>query len=100
MWQAKGLIVFCCADLSAVGGGGKQVAAQWCDAIEWHVHRGAGAQGKTDAQPRMGGCMASKRAQVVISMQIPSAVEEVVGGKWAHEDVMLLNGTPTVVQEL
>lgn len=33
-------------------------------------------------------------------MQIPSAVEEVVGSKWAHEDVMPLNGTPAEVQEL
>ncbi len=33
-------------------------------------------------------------------MQIPSAVEEVVGAKWAPEDLMPLNGTPAEVQEL
>ena len=33
-------------------------------------------------------------------MQIPSAVEEVVGGRWAPESVQPLNGTPAEVQEL
>lgn len=33
-------------------------------------------------------------------MQIPSAVEEVVGGPWAPEDLLPLNGTRAEVQEL
>lgn len=32
--------------------------------------------------------------------QVPSAVEELVGGKWATEDVLPLNGTPEEVQHL
>ena len=33
-------------------------------------------------------------------LQIPSAVEEVVGGKLRHEDMMPLNGAAAEVQEL
>ena len=33
-------------------------------------------------------------------LQIPSAVEEVIGGKWRHEDMLPLNGTAAEVQEL
>ncbi len=32
--------------------------------------------------------------------QVPAAVEELVGGKWAQEDVLPLNGTPEEVQQL
>ena len=31
---------------------------------------------------------------------MPAAVEELVGGKWAQEDVLPLNGTPEEVQQL
>lgn len=42
--------------------------------------------------------------QVVLSVlalpQVPAAVEELVGGKWAPEDVLPLNGMPEEVQRL
>ncbi len=39
----------------------------------------------------------SSKVQVA---QVPAAVEELVGGKWAQEDVLPLNGTPEEVQQL